>query len=328
MVSVLVPARDEEDAIGAALGSLLAQDWPADRMEILVVDGRSADGTREAAQRAGGARIRIVDNPARALPAALNRGVAEAAGEIVVRADAHTTYAADYVRRSVEALERTGADVAGGAMTPAAGGHGLARAVAAAISSPFGAGGAAFRRSTGASGPVDAVYLGACRREAFARFGGFDEDLVRNQDDEWAARVLARGGVIWLDPAIRSSYRPRRTVRAAFIQFLGYGLYKPAALAKTHGGFRWRHLAPSAWVLGMAGLGTWAVVDPAAAPVLWGAVGLYAAAAVAAAGAAGCPSAAVVFPMMHAGYGLGFLGGLLGLEKVHRAHATAVGFAS
>ena len=322
-VTILMPVRDEAACIEATLASLLAQDYPADRFESVVMDGRSRDATRErvAAVARRDARVRLFDNPGVIVSTALNLGFGRARGDWIVRADGHSTYAPDYLKAALRAARASGADVVGGPMIAHARLAPFQQAVAAALGSRFGMGGAAFHFEE-RSGPAEAVYLGTYRRDALARFGGFHEELVRNEDDEWFARARRLGAKVWLDPSIRSSYVPRATAGALFRQYFEYGLYKPAALRCVPGSWRWRHLVPSALVA--------ALLIPllAGVPRLASTAALAYAAALAAGvastrGRAGRgPFAALrqatVFALMHSGYGVGFLAGLF-----RRAHARS-----
>ncbi|MDE2147333.1 MAG: glycosyltransferase, partial [Burkholderiales bacterium] len=197
-VSVIVPCRNEAAHIDAFVRSVLAQQLaPEDALEIVVADGDSGDGTRERLAEWAGRepRLRLVDNPQRITSAALNRALAAAGGETVVRMDVHTEYAPDYVAQCLAALRQTGAACVGGAWRPVGRGWPQA-AIARAFESRFGSGGAASRRID-FTGAVDTVYLGAWRRDELLRLGGFDERLVRNQDDELALRITRGGGLVW-----------------------------------------------------------------------------------------------------------------------------------
>lgn len=261
VVTVVMPVRDEAAHLPASLGSVLAQDWPADRLQVLVVDGGSTDGTTEVARRladAAGRQVEVVDNPAGIVPVAMNLGLARARGEVVVRVDGHCTIAPHHVRRCVELLEATGADCAGGVLTTVGETAG-ARAVAAAQSHPLGVGPVSFRTGTAAAGPVDTLAFGAYRREVFERLGGFDEELVRNQDDELNLRVRAAGGTIWLDPGLHATYASRTTLAALWRQYEGYGSWKVRVMQKHRGVASWRHLVPATFVAALASAGLLAV---------------------------------------------------------------------
>ena len=249
-VTVILPTLDEQGFLRDCLDSLSAQDYPAIE-EILVVDGGSGDATREIAS-AVGAPVRVLDNPRTSAAAAMNVGLAAAAGEVVVRADAHSLYAPDYVRACVDVLVETGADNVGGRMQPV-GTTSFGRAVAAVTSSPFGVGPGRFHYS-GRRDEVDTVYLGCWRRETLERLGGYDESRLQwaAEDQELNFRLREKGGRVLLDPSIRSVYFPRATPRALYRQYFNYGVAKASTLAK-HGTLpTWRPLAPAAFVVASA----------------------------------------------------------------------------
>jgi cellulose synthase/poly-beta-1,6-N-acetylglucosamine synthase-like glycosyltransferase len=182
----------------------------------------------------------------------LNAAIRAARGDIIIRMDAHTEYAPDYIRRCVETLRRTGADNVGGpARTKVE--TLLERAVAAAYHSSFSVGGARFH-DIGYEGWVDTVTYGCWRRETFERFGYFDEELVRNQDDEHNLRIVRGGGRIWQNPQIKSWYRPRGSFSALFRQYLQYGYWKVRVIQKHKLPASWRHLVPGAFVLTLLSL--------------------------------------------------------------------------
>ncbi len=208
--------------------------------------------------------IRLIDNPAHIVPTALNRGLRAAQGQIIIRVDGHALIAPDYVRRCVEALSATGADDVGGPMR-AEGVSYMAKAIATATSSPFGVGSARFHY-TEKAGWVDTVYMGAYRREVFDRIGLFDEELVRNQDDEFNFRLIRAGGKIWLDPQIRSTYFSRSTLRALWKQYFEYGFWKVRVIQKHGRPASWRHLVPVAFVLALFGA---ALASAAMQSALW-----------------------------------------------------------
>jgi glycosyltransferase involved in cell wall biosynthesis len=329
LITVIMPIRNEAAYIRRSLGSVLAQDYPAACLQVLVVDGLSNDGTRELVQAmiaergsggaggpgSGGAEVRLVDNPGRIVPTGLNIGLAEARGDVVVRVDGHTELAPDYLRQCVEALQRTGADNVGGRMDPIGEGA-FGEAVAAATSTPFGVGGGRFHYSDQEEW-VDTVYMGAWPRQVFERIGGFDEEMVRNQDDEFNYRLRKAGGRILLSPAIRSHYVNRSSPRALWRQYYQYGYWKVRVLQKHPRQMQARHFIPplfAATVLGGA------LLTPFSAVVrrLWTVVLLlYAVANLAAslltarsAGLAHLPRLPLIFAILHLSYGLGFLRGL------------------
>ncbi len=254
-VSVVLPIRNEETTIGDCLGAVLAQDYPAGRMEALVVDGQSTDRTRvvvaETAARDPWSRVRLLDNPIGSAPPALNMGIRAARGELIVRVDGHTIIAPDYLRRCVETLRETGADNVGGLMRPEGRGY-VGRCIALATGSRFGVGNSRFHYDE-RGGEAETVYLGCFRRTVFERVGLFDEGLVRNQDDELNDRIVASGGRIWLNPRIRSTYYNRGSYRSLWRQYYQYGYWKVRVLRRHPGARRARHLAPAALVAALAG---------------------------------------------------------------------------
>lgn len=248
-VSVILPVRDEEAQIEAAIRPFLAGDHPIERMELLVVDGGSRDGTRARVEALAATlppgRLRLLDNPEGSTPAGLNIGLAAARGEVVLRMDGHAQPAEDYVTACLAALRRTGAWAVGGAMR-GRGETDFGRAAALATAHPLGAGDAAFR--LGRAGWVDTVYLGAWPRARLEQLGGFDEGLPRNQDYELCLRIRAAGGRIWLDPAIRSTTLSRGSPTALLRQYHGYGRGRAATLRRHPGSLRWRQALPALWL--------------------------------------------------------------------------------
>ncbi len=317
-VSVVMPVRQEARHIRASLRAVLAQDYPAERMEILLSDGMSSDGTRDLIleEAAQGARVRMIDNPMRIVPAGLNEAIRRASGEIIVRIDGHTIVPCDYVRCCVEELLRTGADNVGGRMVGTASGC-LDRSVALATQSRFGVGDSRFHYSDRQEW-TDTVYLGTWRRALFATLGLFDEELVRDQDDEFNYRIRERGGRILLSPRIRSQYAVRSTLRSLARQYFQYGYWKVRVLQKHPRQMRLRQFVPPSFVLALAIGAVTAPWFPLAGYFLAGLLMVYLAADLAASGriaghhgwryAIALP---VVFPTLHLSYGLGFLLGLV-----------------
>jgi succinoglycan biosynthesis protein ExoA len=249
-VSIILPTLNERAFIRDCLDGLLAQDY-AGIDEILVVDGGSSDGTREIVASIG-APVRMVDNPNVTAAAAMNVGLAEARNEVIVRADAHTLYATDYVRRCVEVLEETGAAVVGGPMRPI-GISPFGRAVAAVTSSPVGVGPGRFHYSERRE-EVETVYLGAYLRSTVLDAGGYDDKTLQwaAEDQELNFRIRKRGGRILLDPSIRSLYFPRQTIKALARQYHNYGMCKASTLAKHRTLPYWRPVVPAAMVAATA----------------------------------------------------------------------------
>lgn len=330
-VSVVVPCRNEARYIAACLDSVLSGDYPAERMEVLVVDGMSDDGTRDvvAGYAARHPRVRMIDNAKRITPAALNAGITAARGDVVVRMDAHNHYPPHYVSRLVGHLERSGADNVGGLWeTRPANGTAKARAIARGLSHPFGVGNAHYRLGVTEPRWVDTVPFGCYRRDVFRRIGLFDEDLVRNQDDELNARLLRAGGRILLVPDVSSRYHAREALRKLWRMYWQYGYFKPLAARKAGAVLTVRQLVPSALVLALVGSALLALLFPALQPLAALAPAVYLGGVVAAAlhggrgeGAAVTAWLLAVFPVLHLAYGLGFLKGAVEFLLLRREGA-------
>lgn len=245
-----MPLRNESSHITQTLSAVLTQDYPADKLEILIADGMSSDDTREKIGALSSPfPVILIENPGRIVPTGLNLALRRAKGEIIIRVDGHTVIAPDYVRQCVEALRRSGAQNVGGRMN--AQGRGIfGQLVALATSTPFGVGGARFHYSD-AEEWVDTVYMGAWPRAVFEQIGLFDEELVRDQDDEFNYRLRAHGGRILLSPFIRSAYAVRSTPHALWRQYYQYGLWKIRVLQKHPRQMRPRQFIPPAFVLSL-----------------------------------------------------------------------------
>jgi succinoglycan biosynthesis protein ExoA len=254
-IAFVVATLDEEATIEACVRSLLDQRYPADRIEVAVVDGGSADRTRElvSAMAAADGRVRLLHNPDRIAASAFNIGVAATTGALVSLVSAHSTAQPDYAAVLVEAFETSGAELVGGRMIAATETTATptAEAIVRATSSPLGLGSAKFHYSE-EPGWVDTAFPGAYRRDLFARIGGFDESLVRNQDDDLHLRARLAGHPMWFDPRLRSTYRPRRTLAALWSQYYQYGWWRAVTIRKHRRVASVRHLAPAALVAGLA----------------------------------------------------------------------------
>jgi glycosyltransferase involved in cell wall biosynthesis len=317
-VSVVVPLRNEEAYIEKCIESLLAQDFPREQTQLIFVDGDSADRTREIIKRyieQWPSLISLRDNPARTVPCAMNIGIRAAAGKYIVRIDAHSEYAEDYISQCVHYLEKTGAANVGGPMR-ATGKSFIQSVVAAAYYSPFALGGGRFHDEK-YEGWADTVYLGAFRKEVLLAAGLFDENFTRNQDDELNYRIIKSGGKIFLTPQIKSLYYPRASLRKLFSQYFQYGRWKTAVIKKHGRPARPTHLAPAAFVVFLLGGGTAALVFRPLAPVYAGVLALYfllnlffSCTNRRAAGPAAKLLLTWVHFILHISYGLGFISGL------------------
>jgi cellulose synthase/poly-beta-1,6-N-acetylglucosamine synthase-like glycosyltransferase len=313
-VTIAVPCLDEERYIEACLRSVLAQDHPAARMEILVADGGSRDATRAIVERiaAETRRVVLVDNPGRLQAAGMNEIIRQSRGEIIVRMDVHCEYAPDYVRKCVEVLQHTGADNVGGAQRARATSR-FQRAVCAALQSPLAAGGASYR-SADAEGFVDTVYLGAFRRSTFERVGLYDPGAITNEDAELNQRIHAAGGRVYLSRDIVVSYVPRDSAPKLALQYYRYGRGRARTLLKHRRLLSLRPMIPFLMVVA----GTALVATSALHGLAPALLGLYATLTGAEAvrvgrglGVIGVVEVWAIFPLLHVSHGVGFGAGLV-----------------
>jgi succinoglycan biosynthesis protein ExoA len=304
-VSVIVPARNEEQHIGACVRSILSQDIGAGGVEVIVAVGRSADATAETARRAGAT---VVPNPAGSTPAGLNAALAQCRGDVVVRFDAHAEMPAGYVAACLRALERQAGPVCVGGWRRVAGDGPWGRATGAALASRFGVGNPRLwrRPETDAPVEVETVALGCWSAQELRAVGGWSERFSRNQDFELNHRLRRAGGKVIFDPHIWSVYKPRETPRGIARQYWDYGRFKALMLAEAPESLRPRQLAP---ILLLATLAAAAFPGRARTPAR-AAVGAYATtlAVVAAHSRAGWRTAAVI-ALMHLTWGAGLVVG-------------------
>jgi glycosyltransferase involved in cell wall biosynthesis len=261
-VSVIVPCYNEERTISGLLEALDQQTLPTSQFEVVIADGLSTDQTRsvihETSARLESLEIRIVDNPERNIPSALNQAIQAARGEVIIRLDAHSKPDTKYLERCLDLLGQTGAANVGGVWQIEPSDQSWkARSIAAAASHPLGAGDARYRVG-GQAGEVDTVPFGAYPREWLDKIGPFNENLLTNEDYEYNVRVRNMGGIIWFDPSIRAIYYARETFLQLAKQYARYGYWKARMLLKNPMSLRWRQAIPplfvlSALVLSLAG---------------------------------------------------------------------------
>ena len=317
-VSILIPCRNEVHYISRCVKNVYDFEPPEGGFEVIVMDGLSNDGTREVLMdlRREHQDLIIVENPGRTVPYAMNAGVRRATGEFIIRADVRCIHPKNYIRDLVALSEKTGADNVGGVLVPMGGTY-VQNSIAAAYKSPIGMGGA-LRDRGDFIGEAGAVYGGCFRRERLLEIGMYDEDMVRNQDDELSFRLRKSGGKVIQSGQIKVRYFPRTRLLHLFKQFLQYGYWKVRILRKHPGQASLRHLAPALLVLGMAGLGLGALVHPEVrcGLVFWG--GSYALAISLEAfrlSSKFClrlfPGIAASIASIHMGYGIGFILGIL-----------------
>ena len=316
-VSVVIPVLNEERFIERCIGSVVAQTYPRELIEILVADGGSTDGTRAALERLADAdpRIRVIDNPRRTQAAGLNLAIAQAAGDVVARLDGHAAWGPRHLELCVELLSRTGADNVGGTMD-AIGETVVGRAIARATRSPFGVGGATYRYGR-RQAVVDTVWLGCFRRSALERVGLYDERFPPHEDYELNHRLRASGGRIVYSPDLATTYWTRSSWRAVATQFFRYGRAKVRVARHQPGVLRPHHLVPPALVA--AAVGSLPLVMTsrcgrgAAAALVIGYGAMCAAAGLRASGGEPVPvrlRVAAAFPVLHFAWGGGFWTGV------------------
>ncbi|HEX6299488.1 MAG TPA: glycosyltransferase family 2 protein [Acidimicrobiia bacterium] len=240
-VSIIIAAASASVTLPKTLEAIAAQDYPGD-IEVVVAaaDASTAEAARQHA-------VTVVENVPGTTPAGLNLAAHASSGTFLVRVDAHSLIPPHYVSRVVETLQSTGADNVGGRQVPA-GTTFTEKAIAAAMASPFGAGDARYRVG-GQAGPADTVYLGAFPRRVFEEIGGYDERFVRNQDYDLNHRIRSTGGVVWFDPGLEVTYRPRSSLTALAGQYFDYGLWKRFFARTRSWSLRPRQLAPPLLVL-------------------------------------------------------------------------------
>ncbi|MBK9069997.1 MAG: glycosyltransferase family 2 protein [Myxococcales bacterium] len=313
MVSIVMPAFNEEAYIGACLRSIQAQQYPRDRIEVLIADGRSTDATRAciAAIAADDPRIVVIDNPERLQAPGLNRLLSHARGEVIVRMDVHCEYAPNYVSQCVAVLQATGADNVGGAQRPKAK-TAFQEVLSSVLSSPLAVGGAKYRDAS-QEGFVDTVFLGAFRKDTLVAVGGYDPNAVTNEDAELNWRIRQNGGKIYLSRDIEVHYYPRDSFATLAKQYYRYGMGRARTMLKTKRIDAPRSVAPFAMLVGFAGLVAVRPLRSLALPAAaaYGAISLAEAIRVARKhGPGGVLQAWGMFPVLHFSHGAGFAMGL------------------
>ena len=318
-ITITMPVRNEADCIERAITSVLDNDYPAERMEILVVDGMSDDGTREIVARLSKAnsRVMMLDNPKRIAPAAMNIGLKAARGDLFIRIDGHVEIPADFITKSIQSLnEHPEAWVAGGYIKTLADSF-MGQAIASAMRSPIGVGNSRFRLGD-YEGWVDTLAFGTHHKWIVDKVGYFDEELVRNQDDEFNLRIILAGGKIWMSKSIQSTYFSRGSLCKLWKQYFQYGFWRIRTLQKHKRPASLRQLVPLLFVLSLLLIGLagflckplWILLAIEAALYLLGlAIGVL---------DVGCKSgwryallAPIVFVILHFAYGIGSLWGVI-----------------
>lgn len=254
MISVICPIYNEQKYIARCIESILDQDYPREDMEVILVDGMSTDGTRDivAGYAAQYPLIRMVDNPQRIVPPAMNIGIRASKGDIIIRLDAHAFFPDNYFTELVSNLKALNADNVGGVCRTLPVNNKIeCVAIANVLSSSFGMGNSYFRVGATEVMEVDTVPFGCFHRELFERIGYFDEELIRNQDDEFNGRIIKNGGKIYLLPQLHIDYYARDKVSKVCKMFYQYGLFKPLVNKKLGSPATVRQFFPLAFVMGL-----------------------------------------------------------------------------
>jgi glycosyltransferase involved in cell wall biosynthesis len=325
--SIIIPCRNEAAFIERCLAAVQANDFPKDDMEIIVIDGMSDDGTRDILARHPG--LQVIDNPNRTTPHALNLGIRAAQGDFIVRVDAHSEIHPDYISRCIHILKADSRVGCVGGVFENVHGDGTSHIISMALSSPFGVGNAKYRLRPQA-GPADTVPFGAFPRRVFETVGLFDEELLRNQDDEFNFRLRKAGFVVWLDPAIRVKYHVRPSFARMARQFRQYGFWKVYVNRKHRAITTLRQLVPPVFLVALVG-GAVAAVFSVYALIAWAVmIGIYLLAAwVSALRKTAHLGKALqlvwCFFVLHMAYGMGYLHGLWRFVVLRKKPASGHG---
>jgi glycosyltransferase involved in cell wall biosynthesis len=258
-ISIIIPCYNEEKTIAQVLSAILEQSIDINTCEVVIADGLSSDRTRDAIEEFSKAHrelyVRVVDNPKRHIPAALNTAIKAAKGQYIVRLDAHCTPERTYIERCIDHLKKETADNIGGIWiiepgdtTP------TAKAIASAASNAIGTGNAAYRQAGSHEGFIDTVPFGSFHRSLFDKIGLYDENLLSNEDYDLNVRIRKTGGHVYLDPKIQCIYFARTTLKGLAKQYWRYGFWKVKMLSKYPESIRWRQALPPLFVLGLVGL--------------------------------------------------------------------------
>jgi len=316
IVSVVMPVYNEEKYIEKCVDSLLLQDYPISNMEWIFVDGCSKDRTVEllrSYQNKYPELIKILNNPHKIVPYAMNIGIEASKGKYIVRLDAHADYAEDYITKCVYYLKNTDAENVGGVAETKANGF-MGNAIAKMLSSKFGVGNSQFR-TNGESGFVDTVPFGAFKREVFSKYGGYDERLVRNQDNEMNFRIRKNGGKIYLSNDIRLSYYCRDSIKGISAMARKNGMWNVITMKLCPGSMGIRHFIPFAFVISILGLGILGMISRLFGALLGVELILYLLldivfSAKQASGVKEFCTLLILFPIFHIAYGCGSMIGI------------------
>jgi glycosyltransferase involved in cell wall biosynthesis len=315
MITVICPVYNESAYIKKLL-DFYTHALPLEK-ELLIIDGNSTDNTCAIIKEYILTRpdIRLLHNPQRIVPYALNQAIRAAKGDIIIRLDAHTDYEPDYFQKILETFQTTDADIVGGPMRIAKGNK-VQNAIGYATSTMFGIGNSSFHFEN-FEGYTDSVYLGAWKRAVFKTTGLFDLVFKRNQDDEFHYRAKSFGFKIYQNPAIKLYYHPRKNFKLLFKQYYQYGLYKPLVLKKIKSAVSLRHLIPPGFVVYLLLLPICFIIPfyPGLIPLLLYILGDLFFTLRSKRPVTELPAVMLVYPILHISYGIGFLVGFTKTTK-------------
>ena len=327
-ISIIIPCRNEEAHIGKCIDSIIQNDYPKDRLEVFVVDGSSDDNSKKVVQEYCDKTdfIKLFDNQKKIVSSALNIGLKEAKGELIMRLDAHSTYGKNYISLCVQHHGENDVDNVGGPIITLPGSDTpIGKAIALGISHPFGVGNQYCRIGAKEKMFVDTVTFGCYKRTVFDRIGLFDETLIRNQDDEFNLRLIKNGGKILLVPEILVYYIARDSLLKLWRMYYQYGYFKPLVAMKLGSVLTWRQLVPPLFV-GILGLT--AILSPIIKYSAWLfcliffsyllADIVFAYKSARKKGLRCVFSLFFVFPILHFSYGLGYLKGIIDFALLNK----------
>ncbi len=331
-VSVIIPCRNEEKFIAKVLDNILAQDYEQSLLEVFVVDGNSDDNTASIikAYEKKHTIFKYENNAEKTVPFALNKAIRKCKGDVVIRLDAHSVYPVNYISRLVFELFNQKADNTGGVWDTVPGSNTLvAKSIAVAMAHPFGIGNAHYRLGSNQIKQVDTVPFGCYKRKVFEEIGLFDEELTRNQDDEFNGRLIKNGGKIFLVPDVVITYFARETFKKMAVMFYQYGLFKPLVNIKLGSAATMRQFVPLFFVLFLIGMPVLVFIPYLNAMavlvlLMYKACVIYFSVqlSVKKNNMALFPFIAVAFILIHTSYGWGYLRGLINFRLKRRVSTS------
>lgn len=315
-ISIIVPVYNEKRFIKECLCSIYAQDYPSNKIEVIVVDGHSTDNTVQII-RNNFPKVIVLYNPDKIVPVSMNLGIKQAKGDYIIRLDAHCKYPTNYVSRLIEAILFYRADNVGAVCrTLPANDSAKAKAISTALCSKFGMGDSSFRVGADKVKEVDTVPFGCFPRDLFDRIGYYDEELIRNQDDELNGRIIKNGGKIYLLPDLVVDYYSRDSIRKVYRMFYQYGLFKPLGNKKIGRPTTWRQFVPLLFVLSLIFGGVVSVFSFTFLIIYFTGIGVYLLADILSSylyvkSVKEFLYLTIIFPVIHFAYGWGYVRGLI-----------------